>query len=87
MKLHVPSRKFADRFVGPFKVTARVGEVAYRLDLTTSRLSHLHPVFHVSLLRGFCDNGRGQTAPPIEVQDEDVEWEVSGIVGHRTKSG
>ena len=41
------SPKFRQRFVGPFEVLARVGEVAYKLRLT-GRLTSLHPVFHVS---------------------------------------
>ena len=85
LPLHVRSRKLSDRFVGPFKVVARVGPVAYRLDLSSSRLAKLHPGFHVSLLHEYRDNGRGQPAPPIEVLDEDQEWELSGIFGHRTK--
>ena len=59
--------------------------MAYRLDLSSSRLAKLHPVFYISLLRDYCDNGRGQPAPPIEVLDEDQEWELSGIFGHGTK--
>jgi hypothetical protein len=39
--------KLAPRFVGPFKVLARKGEVAYELELPES-LSAVHNVFHVS---------------------------------------
>ncbi|WVZ90355.1 LOW QUALITY PROTEIN: hypothetical protein U9M48_036664, partial [Paspalum notatum var. saurae] len=42
--------KLAPRYVGPFKILARVGSVAYRLDLPPS-LSSIHNVFHVSQLR------------------------------------
>jgi len=87
LRLAVPSCKFADRFVGPFTILEKVGPVAYRLDLSASKLSTLHNVFHVSLLRAFRDNGFGASAPAIEVQDEDIEWEVSGILAHRTKAG
>ncbi|WVZ89889.1 hypothetical protein U9M48_036238 [Paspalum notatum var. saurae] len=38
--------KLALRYVGPFKILARIGAVAYRLDLLSS-LSSIHPVFHV----------------------------------------
>ena len=39
--------KLAPRYVGPFKVLERKGEVAYRLELPTS-LSGVHDVFHIS---------------------------------------
>ena len=46
------SRKFKGKFVGPFVVQQRIGEVAYRLDLLSrAALRNVHPVFHVSLLR------------------------------------
>ena len=42
--------KLGPRFVGPFKILARVGEVAYRLELP-EELCDIHPTFHVSHLR------------------------------------
>ena len=42
--------KLAPRYVGPFKVLQRCGEVAYQLELPKS-LSGVHDVFHVSQLR------------------------------------
>ncbi|KAJ9547200.1 hypothetical protein OSB04_019743 [Centaurea solstitialis] len=42
--------KLGPRFIGPFKVTARVGKVAYRLELP-SELEQIHDTFHVSQLR------------------------------------
>ena len=44
-------------------------------------------MFHVSLLRGYRDNGSSRRAPLIEVEDSDVEWEVDAIIGHRHHSG
>ncbi|KAI3813748.1 hypothetical protein L1987_18480 [Smallanthus sonchifolius] len=42
--------KLSPRFVGPFKILSRLGQVAYRLDLPVE-LSGIHPTFHVSHLR------------------------------------
>ena len=42
--------KLAPRFVGPYKILARQGEVAYQLELPPS-LSAVHNIFHVSQLR------------------------------------
>ncbi|XP_070053994.1 uncharacterized protein [Nicotiana tomentosiformis] len=44
--------KLRSRFIDPFEILERVGEVAYRLALTPS-LSAVHPVFHVSMLRKY----------------------------------
>ena len=40
--------KLAVKYYGPFSVLAKVGSVAFRLQLLEARI---HPVFHVSLLK------------------------------------
>ena len=42
--------KLAPRYIGPFKILERRGEVAYQLELPKS-LSCVHYVFHVSQLK------------------------------------
>ena len=55
--------------MGSFLVTARIGEVTYHLDLKLW-FTHVHPVFHMSLLRRFVAGGKGAEPPePIEVKD------------------
>nr|GEY08205.1 putative nucleotidyltransferase, ribonuclease H [Tanacetum cinerariifolium] len=44
--------KLSPRFIRPFEILDRVGEVSYRLALPP-QLSHVHSVFYVSLLRGY----------------------------------
>jgi hypothetical protein len=42
--------KLPPRFIGPFRILDRVGEVAYRLELP-NQLSDVHHVFHISQLK------------------------------------
>ena len=44
--------KLALRYIEPFEIHSRVGDVTYRLVLL-SELSRIHPVFHVSMLRKY----------------------------------
>ena len=86
LRLH-GTRKFRDRFVGPFLVTERIGNTAYRLDLLRSAaLSGVHDVFHVLLLCGWLSNGVHADVPSIEI-DGEAEYEVSVIKGHREYQG
>ncbi|KAD4385695.1 hypothetical protein E3N88_25864 [Mikania micrantha] len=41
------SGKLSPRYIGPFQIKARVGKVAYRLDLPEG-LNGIHPTFHTS---------------------------------------
>ncbi|KAK6119434.1 hypothetical protein DH2020_046824 [Rehmannia glutinosa] len=44
--------KLKPRFIGPFEILERIGDLAYRLALPPN-LSSVHSVFHVSMLRKY----------------------------------
>ena len=75
------SPKLLPRFIGPFKILKRIGELAYRLDLPP--VLKIHSVFHVARLRPFKDDGRLQPPPlPLEI-DGELEYEIDKIYAHR----
>jgi hypothetical protein len=48
--------KLSPRFIGPFKIIQKVGEVAYKLELPEN-MKGVHNVFHVSMLRKHLRDG------------------------------
>ncbi|XP_069144505.1 uncharacterized protein [Solanum lycopersicum] len=48
--------KLSPRYIGPFEVLKRLGEMAYELALPPG-LSGVHPVFHVSMLKRYHGDG------------------------------
>ncbi len=50
-KTHIKqtAKKLQPRFIGPYKVSQKLSDYTYKLELPKS-MSRLHPVFHVSLL-------------------------------------
>src|SRR5262249_41973491 len=58
--------KLAPRYVGPFEIIDRVGEIAYHLALSPE-FSHVHPVFHISMLRKYVPDP-SHVLPPQSVE-------------------
>ena len=70
--------KLSPRFIGPFPITERVGEVAYKLALPP-QLANIHPVFHVSmLLKYIYDPSHVVNFDDLYIE-EDVSYEVKPI--------
>jgi len=67
-----PCKKLDYKKIGPFKILARIGESAYKLDLLPSM--RIHNTFHISLLELYHDDKfssqRTQPPPPIIIERE-----------------
>ena len=62
--------KLSPRYIGPFMIVARVGKLAYRLELPES-MKGVHNVFHVSMLqKKFRDPERQITMEPITIEQD-----------------
>ncbi|XP_076932516.1 uncharacterized protein LOC143598087 [Bidens hawaiensis] len=66
--------KLSTRYVGPFKIIDRVGEIAYKLDLT-AELEGIHSIFHVSHLRKCLD----YDTYPVPLKDIEVDEQLNYI--------
>jgi len=85
LKLPYDTIKLAPRWYRPFKVAAKILDVAYQLKLPDTW--KIHNVFHVSLLMPYKEmdkHGPNFLEPPSDLIDGEEEWEIVKILRHRT---
>ncbi|XP_050217548.1 uncharacterized protein LOC126668385, partial [Mercurialis annua] len=70
--------KLAPRYIGPYEISERIGDVAYRLILPPD-MSLVHPVFHVSMLRK-CISDPSHVIVPQSVEiDQELSYEEQPV--------
>ena len=78
-------RKLSPRWIGPFCIAARVGAVAYCLELPS--YYKFYNVFYISLLKGYddswADRAEVNPAPIVFEPGSNQEFEVEHIIEHR----
>jgi len=83
-----PCKKLDYKKIGPFRILARTGESAYKLDLPPSM--RIHNTFHISLLELYQDDKfssqRAQPPAPI-IMEGDPEYELEQIIDSRLHYG
>jgi Chromo (CHRromatin Organisation MOdifier) domain len=76
--------KLAPRQYGPFKIVAKISNVAYKIQLLTTW--KIHDVFHASLLTPYNEtnaHGPNFLEPPPDLIEGEPEWEVEMILGDK----
>ena len=68
------SGKLSPRYVGPFEILKRVGEVAYQLALPPT-LTSAHDVFHVSMLKKYIPDASHK----IDYKDLEIREDMSYV--------
>uniref|UniRef100_A0A8C5QVR1 Uncharacterized protein n=1 Tax=Leptobrachium leishanense TaxID=445787 RepID=A0A8C5QVR1_9ANUR len=84
LRLTCPTKKLGPTYIGPFPITAIISPTAIRLQLPDDL--HLHPVFHVSLLKPWTApsfSSQVNTRPPPLPVDEEPEYEIHRILDSR----
>src|SRR6266481_5215973 len=77
-----PSKKLADKFLGPYEVIAQLGTLSVTLQLLDS-LHAVHPVFHGSMLEPTIPNpspGRAQPPLLLVMVDDQPEFEIAEVL-------
>ena len=65
--------KLSPRYVGPYEIIERVGNVAYKL-LLPPELGGVHPVFHVSMLRKYLPDPSHVIQPQAVQLDKNLAY-------------
>ena len=64
--------KLTLRYIGPFEILNRIGNVSYRLALPPN-LNHVHPVFHLSMLKKYIPH----PSHALPIQEVTIEEDLS----------
>ena len=76
--------KLGPKREGPFEIIDTISPIVYKLKLPPRW--KIHPVFHAALLMPYVEmteHGPNFTQPPLEKVNEEEQFEVEAIVGHR----
>lgn len=79
-------RKLTPRYIGPFPIEARIGKVAYKVQLP-EKLQAMHNVFHISMLKKYIpDLSHQLEEPPVALsRDYRVEQRPVAILDRQER--
>ena len=79
LRLKNDTKKLQKLWIGPFRVTERIGHSAYRLALP-DMYSKLHDVFPIQALEQYRTRDRDNLILPMPPLEDQEEWEVEEVV-------
>jgi len=83
-----PCKKLDYKKIGPFKILAKIGSSAYKLNLPDTM--KIHNTIHISLLEPYEDNklpSQRQEPPPPIIMEGEPEYELEEIIDARLYHG
>ena len=81
LRLHnQPSKKFQQKYIGPYLITSKISDAAYELELPSTM--QCHNVFHISKLRPCNAENTQPDYIPVSVEKERQEYIVDKIIEH-----
>lgn len=84
------NKKLGQQFVGPLRITERIGRLAYRLDLPdTWKIHNVVSVAHLEPASGYEDDPYRRPRPDhpdavVTSPDAEPEWEIERLIRKRT---
>jgi hypothetical protein len=85
LKLDQQSKKLGRKWIGPYQIKKKLGDLNYQLNLPPSM--KIHDVFHVHLLKPHHPSSRHQKPlPPVEVEGEE-EYKMEEVLNSRIQRG
>ncbi len=84
--LRLKNKKLQPRWIGPFRVTERIGSQAYRLALPEAYQA-LHDVFPIQLLEKYHPREGEPPLPMPELEEDNGEWEIEEVRNTAKKDG
>jgi hypothetical protein len=85
LKLDQSSKKLSHKWIGPYPIKEKLGDLNYQLDLPTSM--KIHNVFHVHLLKPHHASSRHQKALLLVEVEGEEEYEIEEVLNSRIKRG
>jgi hypothetical protein len=85
LKLDQPSKKLSHKWIGPYPIKEKLGDLNYQLELPPSM--KIHNIFHVHLLKPHHPSRQHQKLLPLVEVEGEEEYEIEKVLNLRIQRG